>query len=70
MTASANFQKFRIVMWKNFILISRNKISALKTLSLPIGSIGLLILLRYMLADTYEKSPAKNYAPLGLHHQP
>lgn len=70
MNASVNFRKFRLIMWKNLLLVSRNKRSEFWTIVMPIFFVGVMILLRFSLHNSYAESPAINYPPVEIHHPP
>lgn len=68
MAGASDLTKFQLVMWKNWLLVCRNKKSTFWTIALPLLSIGLLVLCRAYIPR--EQIAHQTYPLVGLAHHP
>lgn len=68
MAALYAFRKLKLLLWKNWILTKRNKVTSIWTLSLPVILFGLLAVLRAVMVPT--QVPNKPYASVSIRSKP
>lgn len=68
MAGASDLTKFKLVMWKNWLLVCRNKKSTFWTIAVPVLLIGSLALFRAY-TDQFAV-PDLTYAPVGLDIRP
>lgn len=62
---SNNWGKFRLLMWKNFLLQWRHKTQAIVEILVPVVFSALLVLIRYLVEPTVHAMPTR-YAPFAI----
>lgn len=68
MAGASDLTKFKLVMWKNWLLVCRKKKSTFWTIAVPVLLIGSLALFRAY-TDQFTV-PDLTYAPVGLDVRP
>lgn len=62
---TSNWDKFRLLMWKNFLLQWRHKTQAIIEILVPVLFSALLVLIRYLVDPTVFDQPT-HYKPFGV----
>lgn len=60
-----NWNKFRLLMWKNFLLQWRHKLQGVIEILVPVIFSALLVLIRYLVEPTVYDAPI-NYRPFSI----
>lgn len=60
-----NWNKFRLLMWKNFLLQWRHKLQGAIEILVPVIFSALLVLIRYLVEPTVYNAPT-NYKPFSI----